>query len=73
MIQFILDRGIAQLAARCVWDAEVPSSSLGTPTDLTTCGYGVMVARDPSKVSVRVRISLPANKPHHINKQHTGL
>ena len=30
-----LVRGIAQLVARCVWDAEVPSSSLGTPTDFT--------------------------------------
>lgn len=40
-----------------------------------TCGYGVMVARDPSKVSVRVRISLPAstNPPFFRQVAYLGL
>lgn len=50
-------RGVAQLAECCVWDAEVIGSNPVTPT---VCGYGVMVAYDPSKVSVRVRVPLPA-------------
>ncbi len=48
--------------ARTVWVREAPGSNPGAPTGtvMSKRGYGVTVALHPSKVSVRVRIPLPA-------------
>ncbi len=50
-------RGVAQLVARTLWEREVVGSSPTTPT----CGYGVVVTQNSSKVLSWVRAPLPAS------------
>lgn len=56
IVVFVYERGVAQLAARTLWEREAAGSSPATPT----CGYGVVVTQNPSKVLSWVRVPLPA-------------
>lgn len=65
-------RSVAQLVERRVWDAKVPGSSPGTPTEYkvkySSCGYGSVVEQQISNLLMRVRFPLPAHKVTEITR-----